>query len=263
MIRAALRPALLARRARLSSRTVRSTANRRAMASSRGALEWRARAAVGTPGATTSGARGAWIGHPPSGHPGRLPGGREAAAVTHGVSRARRARANATNVAAHVRARGVRNLRGSLDLLPPRPRHLNALPDRRRLRGTGRITHGRRRDRGGRSGIAGRRGIRRWLWNRAGIRRRQRRRRGLRSRQVAERIDVALRIGREPDAEMDVRLRELGIATRADGPHDLSFRDRVSARAPSRRRGARASRSSRRRSGSRPSSRHSAPSPRT
>jgi hypothetical protein len=168
----------------------------------------------------------------PRAHPRRLPRGREAPGVTQGRNRAPRGRAragaNATNGAAHVRAHGLRGLRGSIGPMLASPRGVDALPRHRRRRGIGRLTPGPRRDRNGRSGIAGRRGIRRWLRGGAGIRGRQRWP-GLRSRQVVQRIDVALRIGREPDTEMDIRLRELGIATRADGPDDLSFRDRVSA----------------------------------
>jgi len=125
----------------------------------------------------------------------------------------------------------LRDLRGGLDAVRPSIENAGTLrhrhPRRRRI---GRAAAGRRRrrDHGRRSGIPGRSGIRRWR-DRAGVRRRRQRRPGLRPRQVVERIGVPLGIRREPDAEVDVRLRKLEIATRADGAHDLSFRDRVAA----------------------------------
>jgi hypothetical protein len=41
-----------------------------------------------------------------------------------------------------------------------------------------------------------------------------------------ERVDVPLRISRVPDAEVDVRLVDVGLAARPDGAHDGPFEDR-------------------------------------
>ena len=41
-----------------------------------------------------------------------------------------------------------------------------------------------------------------------------------------KRVDVPVRVGGQPDAEMDVRLGPFRIAARADRPHDLALTDR-------------------------------------
>ena len=58
-----------------------------------------------------------------------------------------------------------------------------------------------------------------------GLTLRRRRRSGIPDGQQRKRVEVPVRIGRQPDAEMGVRLRSLGLATRADRPYDLSFAD--------------------------------------
>jgi hypothetical protein len=57
------------------------------------------------------------------------------------------------------------------------------------------------------------------------------RRRGLRGpsaarREERERVEVPVRLGGQPDAQVDVRLGDVGVATRADRPHHLPFADR-------------------------------------
>jgi hypothetical protein len=49
-----------------------------------------------------------------------------------------------------------------------------------------------------------------------------------------ERIDVPVRVGGQPHAEMDVRLGPFGLATRADRAGDLAFADRGADRKPDR-----------------------------
>ena len=58
---------------------------------------------------------------------------------------------------------------------------------------------------------------------RSGRRRRRGRRTG--DRQEAERVEVALLVGRDPDTEVDVRHVELGRAARPDGADGRSFAD--------------------------------------
>lgn len=47
----------------------------------------------------------------------------------------------------------------------------------------------------------------------------------LTNREQGERVDVAVRVGSQPDAEMDVRLEALGLTARADCPDDFAFDD--------------------------------------
>jgi hypothetical protein len=89
--------------------------------------------------------------------------------------------------------------------------------DRRRSRHSGR----RRRWRGG---PGGRRGSR---WIAARGRRADRRR--LRPGQEENRVEVAVRVRRQPHPEIDVRLRKLRHAARPDRADELSFPDRVAA----------------------------------
>ena len=128
-----------------------------------------------------------------------------------------------------------------------RPRFDHLFPSRKRDR---RLTHGfgdravlrrcrRRRLRHGRRGRIGGAGValgcgrdgcsRRWRRRRGAF---WRRRNGLglgRGKQ-AERVDVAVRIGGEPDAEVDVRRRRDGVDARADDADDRSFGDHAAAR---------------------------------
>ena len=103
---------------------------------------------------------------------------------------------------------------------------------RRRGGGLGRIAVGgggrcrtRRRGRACRREVGlRRRSDGRWDRGRRGNRRRNSRGRGSRG-QEPDRIDVSLLIGRDPDAEMDIRRRCLGIATRSDRRHRIALRD--------------------------------------
>jgi hypothetical protein len=54
---------------------------------------------------------------------------------------------------------------------------------------------------------------------------RRRRRSGLPDGQQRKRVEIPVRIGGQADAEMDVWLRSLWLAARADRPHDLSIAD--------------------------------------
>jgi hypothetical protein len=60
------------------------------------------------------------------------------------------------------------------------------------------------------------------------LRRRRLLRRPLTRGKERERVEVPVRLGGQPDAEMDVRLRPFGLSTRADRPHDLPLADRCS-----------------------------------
>ena len=118
------------------------------------------------------------------------------------------------------RLRGVRGRRGLRICGCGHSRVCGRGRSRRRISGCdrGRVgRHGRgridRRGRGRRrSRSRGRRG-----------RSRRRRRRG--RREELQRIEIPLRIGRAPDAEVDVRDRELRDAARADGADDHALRD--------------------------------------
>jgi hypothetical protein len=57
---------------------------------------------------------------------------------------------------------------------------------------------------------------------------RRRRRSGLPDGQQRQRVEIPVRIGGQADAQMDVWLRSLGLAARADRSHDLPFADRRS-----------------------------------
>jgi hypothetical protein len=48
-----------------------------------------------------------------------------------------------------------------------------------------------------------------------------------RARQEKQRIEVALLVRRQPDSEMDVRVRQFRLAARADGAHEGSLGDRL------------------------------------
>lgn len=45
------------------------------------------------------------------------------------------------------------------------------------------------------------------------------------SRKQRERIDVAVRLGREPNPDVDIRLGNLGLAARPNGAHRLALLD--------------------------------------
>ena len=88
---------------------------------------------------------------------------------------------------------------------------------------------GRRRGRSRRRRCRRSRGCRRSDRCRCGRRRRRRdrsRRRGRARRQEAERVDIALVLRGDPDTEVDVGLRQLGVATRPDGADDSPLRER-------------------------------------
>jgi hypothetical protein len=53
----------------------------------------------------------------------------------------------------------------------------------------------------------------------------RRRRRDLLRRQQRERVEIAVRVRRQTDAQMDIRLGAFGLSARPDGPHDLAFAD--------------------------------------
>jgi hypothetical protein len=105
--------------------------------------------------------------------------------------------------------------------LPGRRRRGRHLCPRRRRCGCG---HGRRhvdlfrRLRSG-HGSRGRRASGSWRRSRLGGP-------GMTRRQKRQRVDVPVRLGRQPNAEMDVRLRDLGVGARGDGANHLAFGDR-------------------------------------
>ena len=101
------------------------------------------------------------------------------------------------------------------------PGHARRLAGRYRI--VGRNAVGRRRGIGDR-GRRGRRSGRRLIWRRGKHRcGRVRRRRSRTSRQEADWIDVPLVVGRDPDAEVDVRRGHLGVGTRPDRPHRVAL----------------------------------------
>jgi hypothetical protein len=97
---------------------------------------------------------------------------------------------------------------------------------RRRRIGRTRLTGprrgaGRRRGRGCRDGRRRRSDLYRWCGRRRG---------GSACRQERQRIEVALRLRGDPDAEVDVRLRHVLVAARADHSDGAAFRDRSALR---------------------------------
>jgi len=136
-------------------------------------------------------------------------------ALPAGASR----RARAPGCVRH-RSRGASRL-SRARMLPSGRRRATALPSLSTRLGGLEGRRRRRRDRGW-SGAAG--GSRIGRGRRVTDRRRRRRDRRL-CRQEAERIDVSLRIGRDPHAEVDVGLRMLGVSGRPHGPDHGLLRD--------------------------------------